>query len=412
MFLESLVGAQGGAWATIDPASKVLSAAAFILVPTLIAGRVGLWRLAAPGPGSGLLLASMVSAAIGGAISLALPFALTGYAQVWEPGGLLSQLNRYLVPALDAVATMFAALGVLRSRLAPRGVSVLGLFSVTAWAVSLVGIAAAIGAPNLGGLIIWGGLAFAAQLTASAFVLALGLGLLSRSATPQAIAVGAERQDVEVAPAPAEPVAPRTAAAPPVERDSGREASEPGPRSATTAIAATATPLGDPRQYYDYSPSPQERSEKEAAEPLAGVNFVRTMDRLVGTMNRLLDPALPPWRAIFVVLAVAFVASSLWLLSAPYGPGYGAFLCGAGVSGPVLSVFAARTAGKRFWALVLAWCIGASILYSAERVNGGSLADVVFASSVVFFMFASAIVTVIAQQKLVAWQRSATTPSE
>jgi hypothetical protein len=159
-------------------------------------------------------------------------------------------------------------------------------------------------------------------------------------------------------------------------------------------------------------PSPQERSEKEAAEPLAGVNFVRTMDRLVGTMNRLLDPALPPWRAIFVVLAVAFVASSLWLLSAPYGPGYGAFLCGAGVSGPVLSVFAARTAGKRFWALVLAWCIGASILYSAERVNGGSLADVVFASSVVFFMFASAIVTVIAQQKLVAWQRSATTPSE
>jgi hypothetical protein len=48
----------------------------------------------------------------------------------------------------------------------------------------------------------------------------------------------------------------------------------------------------------------------------------------------------------------------------------------------------------------------------AERVNGGSLADLFFAASTVFFLFVSAIVTVIAQQKLVAWQRSATTPPE
>jgi hypothetical protein len=407
MFIASLIGAPSGAWATIGPASKVLSVVAFILVPALVAARAGLWRLAAPGPGSRLLLASLVGATLGGAISLALPFTLAGYAQVWEPGGLLFQIDAYVVPALGAATNLFAALGVLRSKLAPRGVALLGLVSVTAWAVSQVGIATALGAPNLGGLIIWGGLAFAAQFTASAFVLALGLGLLPRTSDPRAREAGTISQAVEVAPAPAEP-SPRTAAAPPVERDSGPEASQRDPRSSAVAIPATATteraPLGDPRQYYDYSCSPEDEGEEGAGE-LAAVNFLRAMDAAF-------DPALPPWRAIYVVLAVVFLASSLWLLSAPHGPGYGAFVCGAGVSGPVLSVFAARTAGTRFWALVLSGYIGANILLPAERVNGGSLADLFFAASTVFFLFVSAIVTVIAQQKLVAWQRSATTPPE
>jgi hypothetical protein len=153
-----------GTWA--DPLALVSVAEWSLYVVVLF----WVWRLARGGPGS----APLLSASLVGLLAPLLPLGVLAvlYAVYVGPSVQASLAARYLGPTLGVIVLLLFAIGLLRSRLAPRWVSWLGIAGAILLAVR-VPVGRALSGPI--STLTWTG-----DMLGVVFLVALGVSLWNR----------------------------------------------------------------------------------------------------------------------------------------------------------------------------------------------------------------------------------------